>query len=150
MLRAPDAFLKEGSKVFRPAPADKRIIRALLQAAQRKAKDAELKAVSLDTRVEAAYDAVFDCCLAVLIAERYRTNAVTGHHQEALEAACALVGTGDGLYEKLDALRDVRNLKYTGAPRTEADLTEAKAAMERFTELAVAWLKRKHGHVLRD
>ena len=150
MLRAPDAFLKEGSKVFRSAAADKRIIRSLLQAAQRKAKDAQLEAVSLDTRVEAAYDAVFDCCLAVLNAARYRTNAVTGHHQEALEAACALVGTGDGLFEKLDALRDVRNLKYTGAPRTQADLTEAKAAMERFSELVVAWLKKKHADVLRD
>ena len=150
MLRRPDGFLKEGSKVFRPTPADKRIIRALLQAARTKAKDVKLGAVSLDTRVEAAYDAVFDCCLAVLNAERYRTNAVAGHHQEALEAACAIVGTGNGLFDKLDALRDVRNLKYTGAPRTQADLTEAKAAMERFTELAVAWLKRKHADLLRE
>jgi len=150
MLRAPDAFLKEGSKVFRSAAADKRIILALLRAAQTKAKDAEIEAISLDTRVEAAYDAVFDCCLAVLIAERYRTNAVSGHHQEALEAACALVGTGDGLFEKLDALRDVRNLKYTGAPRTQADLTEARAAMERFSELVVAWLKHRHADLLRE
>lgn len=150
MLRTPDGFLKEGSKVFRPAPADKRIIRALLQAARTKAKDVELDVVSLDTRVEAAYDAVFDCCLAVLNAERYRTVAVPGHHQEVLEAACALVGTGTGLFEKLDALRDVRNLKYTGAARTQADLTVAKAAMQRFTELAVAWLKQKHADVLRE
>jgi len=49
MLRTPDGFLKEGSKVFRLAPADKRIIRALLQAAQTKAKDVELDVVSLDT-----------------------------------------------------------------------------------------------------
>jgi len=101
-------------------------------------------------RVEAAYDAVFDCCLAVLNAERYSTHAAPGHHQEVLEAACALVGTGTGLFEKLDALRDVRNSKYTGAARTQADLTEAKAAMQRFTELAVAWLKQKHADVLRE
>ncbi len=86
----------------------------------------------------------------MLNAERYRTGAAPGHHEQALEAACALVGTGDGLFEKLDALRDVRNLKYTGASRTSADLTEAKATMERFTEMAVAWLKRKHRDVLRD
>jgi hypothetical protein len=150
MLRTPDAFLKEGSKVFRPAPADKRVIRSLIQAAQLKAKDVGVQAVSLDTRVEAAYDAVFNCCLAVLNAERYRTGAAPGHHAEALEAACALVGTGDGLFEKLDALRDVRNLKYTGAPRSVADLTEAKAVMERFSEMVVAWLKRKHRDMLRD
>ena len=45
MLRTPDGFLQEGSKVFRPTPADKRIIRALLQAAQTKAKDVELDVV---------------------------------------------------------------------------------------------------------
>ncbi len=56
MLRTPEAFLKEGSKVFRLAPADKRVIRSLIQAAQSKAKDVEVKAVSLDTRIEAAYD----------------------------------------------------------------------------------------------
>ena len=55
MLRTPDGFLQESSKVFRPTPADRRIIRALLQAAQTKAKDVELDMVSLDTRVEAAY-----------------------------------------------------------------------------------------------
>lgn len=150
MLRTPDKFLREGSKVFRPTPADKRIVRALLQAAQTKGKDVEVDAVSLDTRVEAAYDAVFDCCLAVLNAERYRTLAVPGHHQEALEAACALVGTGNRLFERLDALRDVRNLKYTGVARTQADLAEAKETMRQFTELAVAWLKQTHAYVLRE
>ncbi len=50
-MRTPKESLKEGSKVFRPTPADKRIIRALLQAAQTKAKDVKLDVVSLDTRV---------------------------------------------------------------------------------------------------
>lgn len=50
MLRAPDAFLKEGSKVFRLAPVDKRLIRSLIDAAQAKTRDVEVEAVSLDTR----------------------------------------------------------------------------------------------------
>ena len=97
--------MKEGSKVFRLAPVDKRLIRSLIDAAQAKTRDVEVEAVSLDTRVEAAYDAVFDCCLAVLNAEGYRVTSAPEHHKQALEAACALVGTGERLYDELDALR---------------------------------------------
>lgn len=150
MLRTPDAFTKGGSKVFRTAPVDKQLIRGLIEAAQWKASDVEIEAVSLDTRVEAAYDAVFDCCVAVINAVGYRISSAPGHHEQALEAACALVGIGEGLHDKLDALRDVRNQKYTGARRSEKDLTVARDAMTTFTDLAVAWLKNKHAEVLRE
>jgi hypothetical protein len=82
MLRTPEAFIKEGSKVFRAAATDKMFIRALIAAAQSKAHDVEIEAVSLDTRVEAAYDAIFDCCLSVLNAAGYRITAAPEHHNK--------------------------------------------------------------------
>lgn len=150
MLRTPDAFIREGSKVFRPAPTDKHLIRNLIEAAQGKSNDVEIEAVSLDTRVEAAYDAAFDCCLAVLNAAGYRVTPAPGHHQQAVEAACALVSSSEGLHDRLDALRDVRNQKYTGARRSEKDLAVARDAMNEFTNLAVAWLQKNHAELLRD
>lgn len=150
MLRAPEDFVKEGSKVFRAAPTDKHFIRGLIEAAQWKTKDVEIEAVSLDTRVEAAYDAVFDCSLAVLNATGFRVTSAPGHHEQALEAACALVGTSEGLCDRLDALREVRNQKYTGARRSERDLAVAREAMNQFIDLAVSWLREKHAQLLRD
>ena len=44
---------------------------------------------------------------------------------------------------------EVRNLKYTGARRSEGDLTVAKAALEQFADRAVGWLQQKHADVLR-
>lgn len=150
MLRTPKTFIEEGSKVFRPVAIDKTLIRGLIEAAQWKASDVEIEAVSLDTRVEAAYDAVFDCCLAVINAAGYRVSSAPGHHEQGLEAACALIGAGTRLFDNLDALRDVRNQKYTGARRTEADLQVAKAALAEFSEMAINWLQRNHGELLRD
>lgn len=150
MLRTPEAFVKEGSKVFRTAPTDKHLIRGLIETAQWKANDVEIEAVSLDTRVEAAYDAVFDCCLAVLNAVGYRISSAPGHHEQALEAACALVGIGEGLHDRLDALREVRNQKYTGARRSARDLAVARDAMNQFSELVVTWLTVHHPHLLRE
>ena len=150
MLRTPDAFMREGSRVFRVAATDKTLVRSLIEAAQAKAGDAKIEAVSLDTRVEAAYDAVFDCCLAVLNAAGYRIGSAPGHHEQALEAACALIRAGERLFDNLDALRDVRNQKYTGARRTAADLEIAHTALGEFSELAVEWLRRNHDALLRD
>jgi hypothetical protein len=148
MLRSPDAFLREGSKVFRAVATDKSLVRSLIEAAQWKANDVEIEAVSLDTRVEAAYDAVFDCCLAVINAAGFRVSSAPGHHEQALEAACALIGASERLFDNLDALRDVRNQKYTGARRADADLEVAKRVLSELSELAIGWLQQHHKHLL--
>jgi hypothetical protein len=148
VLRSIENFREAGSKVFRPAPTDKRAIRAWLVAAQAKAADSAVEAVSLDTRVEAAYDAVFNCCLAVINAKGYRLGAAPGHHEEGLEAACAIVAVGEAAFGEIDALRELRNHKYTGTPRTVQDLADATRVMDRFTETVVAWFRRAHPQLL--
>jgi hypothetical protein len=47
-------------------------------------------------------------------------------------------------FDKLDAIREPRNQKCDGIPRTDADLQEAKAAFQSFSDLAVAWLQAVH------
>jgi len=148
MLRAAKQLQAESS-AFAPCPQDKTAVRAWIGAAQAKATDADNVTVSLGTRFEAAYDAAFFVALAVLNAEGWKSRSVEGHHGFVLEAACAAAGTSDASFDRLDALRDVRNQKYAGIERTAADLRDAKAALTEFSQIAVDWLQAKHEALLK-
>jgi hypothetical protein len=143
MLRSAQQ-LSLDQRAFHQCPQDKGTVRGLLEAAQRKTQDALLAENSLDTRVEANYDACFNIALAVLNAQGWKSKSIEGHHRFALEAACSAIGASDGLYERVDAIRDVRNLKYTGASRTKRDLDFSKKVQEEFSGLAVEWLQATH------
>ena len=91
----------------------------------------------MGTRFEAAYDAAFFVALAVLNAEGWKSRSVEGHHGFVLEAACAAAGTSVATFDRLDAIRDVRNQKYVGIERKEADLRDAKAVFDDFSNIAV-------------
>lgn len=148
MLRTAKQLQAEAS-AFAPCPQDKTAVRSWIGAAQAKANDADIKTVSLGTRFEAAYDAAFFVALAVLNAEGWKSRSVEGHHAYVLEAACAAAGTTVATFDRLDAIREVRNQKYAGIERTEADLRDAKAALEDFSNIAVQWLQASHAALLK-
>ena len=147
MLRTAQQLQTEAS-AFALCPQDKRAVRSWIEAAQDKARDAGNATVSLGTRFEAAYDATFFVALAILNAAGWKHRPGDGHHAFVLEAACASVGATVASFDRLDAIREVRNQKYAGIERTAADLQDAKAAFEEFSEIAVDWLKTKHGRLL--
>lgn len=149
MLRTAKQLQAEAT-AFAPCPQDKTAVQSWLRAAQAKTKDAENASVSLGTRFEAAYDAAFFVALAVLNAEGWKSRSVEGHHGYVLEAACAAVGANDAIFDRLDAMRDVRNQKYAGVERTEADLRDAKAAHEGFSTIALHWLHANHARLLKQ
>jgi hypothetical protein len=72
----------------------------------------------------------FFVALAVLNAQGWRSRSVDGHHAYVLEAACAAAGASVATFDRLDAIRQVRNQKYAGIERTESDFRDAKAALE--------------------
>lgn len=148
MLRTAKQLQAEAS-AFAPCPQDKTAVRSWIGAAQAKANDTDIKTVSLGTRFEAAYDAAFFVALAVLNAEGWKSRSVEGHHAYVLEAACAAAGTTVATFDRLDAIREVRNQKYAGIERTEADLRDAKAALEDFSNIAVQWLQASHAALLK-
>jgi len=148
MLRTAKQLQIEAS-AFAPCPRDKTAVRAWIGAAQAKAKDAGNSTVSLGTRFEAAYDAAFFVALAVLNAQGWKSRSVEGHHGYVLEAACAAAEASVATFDRLDAVRDVRNQKYAGIERTEADLRDAKAAFEEFSNIAVHWLQTRHADLLK-
>lgn len=131
-----------------PCPRDKVAIRAWIEAANDKAADSGNASVSVGTRFEAAYDATFFVALAVLNASGWKHRAIEGHHAFVLEAACEAVGAGIALADRLDSVREVRNLKYAGQGRTPADLSDSQAAFEAFSALAIDWLQAHHASLL--
>ena len=130
-LRKPDDFYREGSKVFRKAPANRESIRGWASIAAGKARDALNRDNSTSTRLGAAYDAVFNLSLAVVCAEGWRCTAADGHHAQALEAACAFAGLTEGVFDEMDAVRDLRNNQYDGIAPSERDVEFALQAMNR-------------------
>jgi hypothetical protein len=148
MLRTAKQLQAEAS-AFAPCPQDKTAVRSWIAAAQAKTKDANNATVSLGTRFEAAYDAAFFVALAVLNAQGWKSRSVEGHHGYVLEAACAAAGASIATFDRLDAIREVRNQKYAGIERTEADLRDAKAALEDFSNIAVQWVQASHAALLK-
>jgi hypothetical protein len=148
MLRTAKQLQAEAS-AFAPCPQDKTAVRSWIGAAQAKTKDANNATVSLGTRFEAAYDAAFFVALAVLNAQGWKSRSVEGHHAYVLEAACAAAGASVATFDRLDAIREVRNQKYAGIERTEPDLRDAKAALDDFSNIAVQWLQVSHAALLK-
>lgn len=124
-LRAPEEFVREGSKVFRRAPVNAASIEGWIGISKGKVADAGRKMNSASTRLGAAYDAIFNLALAVLCSEGWRSTAADGHHAQSLEAACAYCGVKVALFDEIDALRDMRNNQYHGVAPSEADVAYA-------------------------
>lgn len=131
MLRKPEQFQQEGSKVFRRAPVNVASIDGWVRISGGKAADAARKANSASTRVGAAYDAVFNLSLAVLCKNGWRCTAADGHHAQALEAACAYAGVAASVFDEVDAMRDMRNNQYQGIEPSAQDVEYALEVMGR-------------------
>jgi hypothetical protein len=129
--------------VFRQRAADPLAIRNFIQESDDKAATARNEKDKPGNRVDSAYDAVHMMCLACLGVENYRTTAELGHHKELLEAICQRVGGSRGLLDRMEALMEARNRKYTGAGRSRQDAEDAVKVMDEFLALAGVWIKPK-------
>lgn len=136
-------------QAFQPCPQDRATIAALLAAAARKREDALREANSLDTRVEANYDACFNIALAVLNAHGWKARPLPAHHRYTLEAACEAIGAGEALFDRVDAIRDVRNQKYTGISRSRKDYEFSLRVLDEFAHAAGAWFGARHAGLLK-
>jgi hypothetical protein len=114
-LRTAEALHRQGSRAIRPGPQNALQIREWLRAADEKMKDALNATVSKGTRMDAAYDVVLCCGLAVLSTQGWRAGSEPGHHAEVLEAMGAALGLKQAQFDELDAVRGWRHRKYRGA-----------------------------------
>ena len=97
-------------------------IKGWISISQGKAGDALRKENSASTRLGAAYDAMLNLSLAVLASKGWRCTSADGHHAQALEAACAYAGVTQSVFDRVDAIRDLRNNQYTASSRRRRTL----------------------------
>lgn len=143
-LNTPDTPLE------RQRTVNKAQFQGWLKDAVRKYEDAKRQPNSESTRMDAAYDAVFFCALAVLTSQAVRVTSRPGHHAVALEAAAAVMTLPTMLVDEADALREWRNRKYQGFfSANERDVADAIDTARRYLEATSAWVKREQVSLLK-
>jgi hypothetical protein len=105
-------------------PADAGEIAQLLAAAERCIADARIRAVSPETRFDAAYRSITQTGLAALMAQGYRPDTSRpGHRVTIIQTLALTLGIDKRRVAVLDALRRKRNLAdYTGEDIDEASV----------------------------
>lgn len=93
---------------------NRQTIQSQLRAAVQKYRDSQNVSVSGPTRLDAAYDAILFCALAVFAAQGYRISSRPGHHRIAMEGLAGTLDLGESTYDELETLLDLRNSKYDG------------------------------------
>lgn len=123
-------------------PSRQTIVR-LLAGAERQVRDAELEAVSAETRFGSAYKAIRLLADAALHAHGYRTlTSKPGHHQTAIQSLRLTLDVDARTIVRLDALRRLRNAnECTGNVVLAAALAECVPRAETLRATTIAWIR---------
>lgn len=115
----------------------------LLEAAKRSLADANEARISNETRLDAAYKAITQICMAVLWANGYRpSKSKPGHHQIMIQSLANSIGLDKDEVRLLDTFRVKRNaIDYLGADVDEGSVDACIQAAERLFQSATDWLK---------
>ena len=123
---------------------NKGTVRDLLASAVQKYEDAKREANSGPTRLEAAYDTILFCALAIFAAQGYRVKSLPGHHRIALEGLTAELRLSQAHFDEIAMLLEVRNSKYTGFVRvSDADLETSMQLGRRVLDETELWFRAK-------
>lgn len=120
---------------LREHEATREEVRTLLDAVRRNLADAQVTAVSLETRFDAAYKAIMQLSLVALLANGFRTSAGTGHHMTMIQSLPKSIGLASKRVIVLDALRRKRNVadymgSYVDQSATDTCIAEAQALLK--------------------
>jgi hypothetical protein len=93
-------------------------IRMLLAAVRRNLTDAQVTAISLETRFDAAYKAIMQLSMVALLANGFRPSSGAGHHMTMIQTLPKSIRLSKERMVVLDALRRKRNVSdYMGGLR---------------------------------
>lgn len=150
-LRKPQQLHKEEPDRIRfERGVNKKTVQELLAAAVQKRADALRKENSSPTRLEAAYDAMLFCALALFAAHGLRAAASHGHHKLLLEGMTAELSLSLQTYDEIQLLREVRNSKYTGLLNVApADLKLSAELLERVMSETEGWFRKNKPDMLK-
>ena len=115
----------------------------MLAAAERNLIDAQLPALSTESRFDIAYKAIMQLAMLALYANGYRTlTSRPGHHQTAIQTLTLTTGVPAEHVRVLDALRKQRNLAdYFGDPVPDSTMQECLSSATMLLAHVKAWLQ---------
>ena len=133
-------------KLLERIEPDNAAIQRLLEASQRNIKDAEIAALSNETRFDTGYKAIMQLANAALQASGFRTlTSKPGHHQTLIQSLVKTVGIETDRMIVLDALRKQRNVTdYSGDLVEDAAVAECLKQARHLLETVTAWLNSKN------
>lgn len=110
-------------------------IRLLLAAARRNLADAQVTAISLETRFDAAYKAIMQLSMVSLMANGFRPGSGAGHHMTMIQTLPKSIGLDRKRIVILDALRRKRNVSdymggYVDQSATDTCIVEAQTLLK--------------------
>jgi hypothetical protein len=116
---------------LREHEATREEVRTLLDAVRRNLADAQVTAISLETRFDAAYKAVMQLSRVALWANGFRPSAAAGHHMTMIQSLPKSIGLTSKRAIVLDALRRKRNASdymgsYVDQSATDTCIAEAQ------------------------
>jgi hypothetical protein len=114
----------------------------LLEAARRNLTDAEVTAISTETRFDAAYKAIMQAALVTLMASGFRPDTTRpGHHMTVLQSLAKTIGLPGDRLVILDTFRRKRNLSdYSGGWVDEVSTDNCIAAAKVLLREVETWL----------
>lgn len=115
----------------------------MLAAAERNLIDAQLPALSTESRFDIAYKAIMQLAMLALYANGYRTlTSRPGHHQTAIQTLTLTTGLPVEQVRVLDALRKQRNLAdYSGDLVPDSAMEECLSSATMLSAHVKAWLQ---------
>ncbi len=133
-------------------PTSRDEIKSLLTIVDRDLKDANVEAISVDRRFEAAFNAARTAANAALRASGYRTSTQPGHHIKTIESLELTIKADAKLIRRIKTLSKKRNItSYDSAgnvSKQELELALKTAAALRSE--VVTWLKTNHPDLVED
>ncbi len=146
MLRNPFSLSQDEPELVRQeCTRNRQTIQSQLRAAVQKYKDSQNASVSGPTRLDAAYDAILFCALAVFAAQGYRISSRPGYHRIAMEGLAGALDLGEGTLDELETLLDLRNSKYDGFESVdEQTLRDALQLSSTVLTTVSTWLVQHH------
>lgn len=125
------------------AEADREELTRYLDRIRRKLADSRQTNISLDSRLDVAFEALLQIAIAALRARGYRTTSGAGHQQLAIQALPKTIGIPAGEVRTLDEFRKRRSagLYLAEFEPSAAEVEALVAAANRLYKNLVAWLK---------
>ncbi len=127
-------------------PTSAKEIAGLFALVDRNLDDASVDAISLDARLQFAFNAALICATIALRASGYRLPVSEGHHEKTINSLKLTLGADSTLIIKLNGFRKKRsNITYDTAGTTSQ--SEVDNLLEMANELCdriKKWLKKNH------